>query len=102
MAETAFLSFRNYCAKSHQADSSQYTTHFYQIPSILEDINNIVAFRPLSIDDLLAHYYFKPSGVRYILYKQAHKKHMCFFPKKMHYVDFAAYEDGGRLSSGSL
>lgn len=48
---------------------SQYTTHFYLILSILEDINSTIEFVPLFMDNLLAYYYVIPSGARYILYK---------------------------------
>lgn len=70
--------------------------------SILEDINDIVDHKPLSVDDLLAHYYVKPSGARYMLYKRPHKKHVCLFPNKTNYVDFAAYKVIGRYTVNNL
>lgn len=34
---------------------SQYTTHFYPLLRIHEEINNIIGYGPLSLGDLLAH-----------------------------------------------
>lgn len=56
----------------------QCTAHFHLILSILEDINNTVSFEPLSMENLLAYYYVKFLGERYMLYKGAHKKMFVF------------------------
>lgn len=74
----------------------KYSAHFYLILSLLEDINNTFGFDPLSVDDLLAHYYVKPNGVSYVLYKHPNKKHVHF------YVYFEAYEVGECYTIGNL
>lgn len=78
------------------------TTHFHLIHSILEDVNNTINFGPFFIDDLLSHYYIKPSGARCTLYKWAYKKHVCFFPNKTNHVDTADYKVSGNCTIGGL
>lgn len=53
------------------------------------------------MDNLLAHYYVKPSRARYILYKCPHKN-MSTSSQKTNYVDSTSYEVGSHYITDNL
>lgn len=61
----------------------QYTTHFYLLIRILEDIINTVILGPLSIKYIVSYFYRKCIIVMYMFFKRRNKRHICLSPTSL-------------------
>lgn len=87
---------------NYERDLSQNTTHFYLVMSIREDINNIVGYGPMTMDDIISYFYMKCVGSRNMIFKCSYKKHICMLPNKSRYKNSIVCEVDGQYYDGII